>query len=187
MGKSWCRFLELFAVFCQGELRLATVIEGFKHTGRNEGDSLRAEGSNSDAFLGEPRGFLASRQLNAFLEAMWRRNMLSRLDCLAGVCFTAAIVSFSLGTRVAAQEWTTVNKDYSSQQDVDLGQITPQNVSGLKESCEVRNGRLMARHARPNSSCLTRKRRKNGDRNCSNENTVDGAMGGPLGFVFGQT
>jgi hypothetical protein len=81
MGKSWCRFLELFVAFCQGELRLATVIEGFKHTGRNEGDSLRAEGSSSDAFLGEPRGFLASRQLNAFLEAMWRRNMISRLVC----------------------------------------------------------------------------------------------------------
>jgi len=36
-----------------------------------------------------------------------------------------------------ADDWFTVNKDYSSQRYVDLDQITPQNVGGLKEVCEV--------------------------------------------------
>jgi alcohol dehydrogenase (cytochrome c) len=34
-------------------------------------------------------------------------------------------------------DWFTINKDYSSQRDVDLDQITPQNVGRLKEVCEV--------------------------------------------------
>ena len=36
-----------------------------------------------------------------------------------------------------ASDWITVNKDYSSQRYVDLDQITPENVSGLKEVCEI--------------------------------------------------
>jgi hypothetical protein len=36
-----------------------------------------------------------------------------------------------------AEEWITVNKDYSSQRYVDLDQITPENVSELKELCEL--------------------------------------------------
>src|SRR5271170_4124555 len=36
-----------------------------------------------------------------------------------------------------ADDWFTVNKDYSSQRYVDLDQITPQNVGGLKELCEL--------------------------------------------------
>ncbi len=62
--------------------------------------------------------------------------MISRLSCLARVYFMAGILLFSFGTPVTAQEWTTINKDYSSQRYVDLDQITPQNVGGLKESCE---------------------------------------------------
>lgn len=34
-------------------------------------------------------------------------------------------------------DWITINKDYSSQRYVDLDQITPTNVSGLKEVCEI--------------------------------------------------
>jgi glucose dehydrogenase len=34
-------------------------------------------------------------------------------------------------------DWITINKDYSSQRYVDLDQITPANVSGLKEVCEI--------------------------------------------------
>jgi CheY-like chemotaxis protein len=36
------------------------------------------------------------------------------------------------------EEWITINKDYSSQRYVDLDQITPKNVSALKEVCEIR-------------------------------------------------
>jgi alcohol dehydrogenase (cytochrome c) len=46
------------------------------------------------------------------------------------------MLSFSFSNPATAQEWTTINKDYSSQRYVDLDQITPQNVGGLKESCE---------------------------------------------------
>jgi alcohol dehydrogenase (cytochrome c) len=35
------------------------------------------------------------------------------------------------------EQWITVNKDYSSQRYVDLDQITPKNVGGLKEVCEI--------------------------------------------------
>src|ERR1700730_11663305 len=34
-------------------------------------------------------------------------------------------------------DWITINKDYSSQRYVNLDQITPANVSGLKEVCEI--------------------------------------------------
>jgi alcohol dehydrogenase (cytochrome c) len=37
----------------------------------------------------------------------------------------------------AADDWITINKDYSSQRYVDLDQITPTNVGGLKEVCET--------------------------------------------------
>jgi alcohol dehydrogenase (cytochrome c) len=36
-----------------------------------------------------------------------------------------------------ADDWITINKDYSSRRYVDLDQITPQNVAGLKEVCEI--------------------------------------------------
>jgi len=59
---------------------------------------------------------------------------------LTHVCFTAALLVCSFGTSVAAQEtqdWITINKDYSSQRYVNLDQITPANVSTLKEVCET--------------------------------------------------
>jgi len=37
----------------------------------------------------------------------------------------------------APDEWITMNKDYSGQRFVDLDQITPANVGGLKEVCEL--------------------------------------------------
>jgi alcohol dehydrogenase (cytochrome c) len=36
-----------------------------------------------------------------------------------------------------SDDWITVNKDYSSQRYVDLDQITPKNVSTLREVCEI--------------------------------------------------
>ena len=36
-----------------------------------------------------------------------------------------------------AGDWFTMNKDYSAQRYVDLDQITPENVAGLREVCEV--------------------------------------------------
>ncbi|MGA8678666.1 MAG: hypothetical protein WB621_25895, partial [Candidatus Acidiferrales bacterium] len=69
---------------------------------------------------------------------MKRRIMASHLSNLTRLCLAAAILVFNFGAPVAAQEWTTINKDYSSQRYVDLDQITPQNVGGLKESCEFR-------------------------------------------------
>jgi alcohol dehydrogenase (cytochrome c) len=50
-------------------------------------------------------------------------------------------VAFALGaftTADQAEDWITINKDYSSQRYVDLDQITPANVGGLKEICEIR-------------------------------------------------
>lgn len=38
----------------------------------------------------------------------------------------------------SADDWITVNKDYSSQRYVSLDQITPNNVDQLKEVCEIR-------------------------------------------------
>jgi hypothetical protein len=40
-------------------------------------------------------------------------------------------------TAPAANDWFTMNKDYSAQRYVDLDQITPKNVAGLKGICEV--------------------------------------------------
>jgi alcohol dehydrogenase (cytochrome c) len=37
-----------------------------------------------------------------------------------------------------ADDWITINKDYSGQRYVDLDQITPGNVGRLKETCEIR-------------------------------------------------
>ncbi|MGA8491272.1 MAG: PQQ-binding-like beta-propeller repeat protein, partial [Terriglobales bacterium] len=71
--------------------------------------------------------------------AMHKKQKMLRPFYLTRVCFAAAVMVFGLGGSVAAQDakdWITINKDYSSQRYVDLDQITPQNVGGLKESCE---------------------------------------------------
>jgi alcohol dehydrogenase (cytochrome c) len=41
------------------------------------------------------------------------------------------------GVAPRADDWITINKDYSSQRFVDLDQITPQNAGKLKEVCEI--------------------------------------------------
>lgn len=56
--------------------------------------------------------------------------MTLRLRCLAFGWFAAGLLGFIARTPAAAQDWTTINKDYSSQRYVDLDQITPQNVGG---------------------------------------------------------
>jgi alcohol dehydrogenase (cytochrome c) len=40
--------------------------------------------------------------------------------------------------RDGADDWTTINKDYSGQRYVDLDQINPTNLRNLKEVCEIR-------------------------------------------------
>jgi glucose dehydrogenase len=40
-------------------------------------------------------------------------------------------------TAPAPGGWFTMNKDYAAQRYVDLDQITPDNVAGLKEVCEI--------------------------------------------------
>jgi hypothetical protein len=71
----------------------------------------------------------------------WGDEMISRLCCFMCLCFTASFLVWSFGAPAAAQdsatqaanEWITVNKDYSSQRYVDLDQINPSNVRALKE------------------------------------------------------
>jgi alcohol dehydrogenase (cytochrome c) len=41
------------------------------------------------------------------------------------------------GAAPQSDDWITINKDYSSRRYVDLDQITPANVSNLKEICEI--------------------------------------------------
>ncbi len=58
-----------------------------------------------------------------------------------GVAMLAALLARQHTTAApleSSQQWVTVNKDYASQRYVDLDQITPQNVGGLKEACEFR-------------------------------------------------
>ena len=52
--------------------------------------------------------------------------------------FVIAVLAGSIGIPAhAAEDWVTVNKDYSSQRYVDLDQITPENVGTLQEICEL--------------------------------------------------
>jgi glucose dehydrogenase len=63
------------------------------------------------------------------------------LRIIRSICLKvgAVLVLALLGTHPgsAAEEWFTMNKDYSAQRYVDLDQITPENVAGLREVCEV--------------------------------------------------
>jgi len=66
--------------------------------------------------------------------------MPSRVSRVFHVWLLAA-ASFAYPIAARAQgpgDWFTMNKDYSSQRYVALDQITPENVSSLKEVCEVR-------------------------------------------------
>ena len=56
----------------------------------------------------------------------------------ACVLLTAVVLACGLGGRAyGAEDWITVNKDYSGQRYVDLDQITPDNVASLKQVCEL--------------------------------------------------
>jgi hypothetical protein len=51
--------------------------------------------------------------------------------------FAPMLLAFSLNAAAqAADEWITINKDYSSQRYVDLDQINRSNARALKEVCE---------------------------------------------------
>ncbi len=55
---------------------------------------------------------------------------------------TVALLSGAFATADQAEDWITINKDYSSQRYVDLDQITPANVGELKEVCEIQLNQL---------------------------------------------
>lgn len=68
--------------------------------------------------------------------------------CLRSIGFAVLLLACFIGafmgraqtastTSAGSEEWTTMNKDYSSQRYVDLDQITPANVARLKEVCEI--------------------------------------------------
>jgi alcohol dehydrogenase (cytochrome c) len=69
----------------------------------------------------------------------------SRVSRRTWVGFATILVAIFLVTRPAgaaesgpaAGDWFTMNKDYTAQRYVDLDQITPENVAGLREVCEV--------------------------------------------------
>jgi len=77
-------------------------------------------------------------------ELKMAKERAARVGCLVCACYAATILVCLTSASVAAQdaqqsqEWTTVNKDYSSQRYVNLDQITPANVGTLKEVCEAR-------------------------------------------------
>jgi alcohol dehydrogenase (cytochrome c) len=65
----------------------------------------------------------------------------NRSSWIAGRLRTSLLVApllfASSSAAPAADDWFTMNKDYSAQRYVDLDEITPQNVAGLREVCEV--------------------------------------------------
>ena len=82
------------------------------------------------------------------LEALKSRRNPTRSDIVYGisVCFALLILCLiggwwqkaqADGVSARADDWFTINKDYSSQRYVGLDQITPQNVGKLKEVCEI--------------------------------------------------
>ncbi|MCI0601302.1 MAG: PQQ-binding-like beta-propeller repeat protein, partial [Beijerinckiaceae bacterium] len=54
-----------------------------------------------------------------------------------GALFASILPTGASATDGGADDWITINKDYSSQRYVDLDQITPANVGKLKEVCEI--------------------------------------------------
>jgi len=82
------------------------------------------------------------------LEALKSRRNPTRSDIVYGisVCFALLILCLiggwwqkaqADGVSARADDWFTINKDYSSERYVGLDQITPQNVGKLKEVCEI--------------------------------------------------
>jgi alcohol dehydrogenase (cytochrome c) len=68
-------------------------------------------------------------QYKGRITAMKRRLGLALLLAASNPIFATKVFG--------ADDWITVNKDYSSQRYVDLDQITPRNLHGLKEICEI--------------------------------------------------
>jgi alcohol dehydrogenase (cytochrome c) len=71
-----------------------------------------------------------------------RAKVPSRTVRTTTIEFAAILVSVFLmvpseAAETLADDWFTMNKDYSAQRYVDLDQITPENVAGLGEVCEV--------------------------------------------------
>jgi alcohol dehydrogenase (cytochrome c) len=64
--------------------------------------------------------------------------MLLRLSHLIPIWLAIAVLACPVGADAdEADDWITINKDYSSQRYVDLDQITPANIGNLKEICEI--------------------------------------------------
>src|SRR5215467_11135988 len=88
--------------------------------------------------------------MTVVLGAVWASGcaaVRSRLSRLIATALTIFLLTSPLsdwgeqaradGVAPRADDWFTINKDYSSQRYVDLDQITPNNVNRLKEVCEV--------------------------------------------------
>lgn len=69
--------------------------------------------------------------------ASLRSDVGKRVGAWLTVALAPMFLCGLVGAAAAADDWITANKDYSSQRYVDLDQITPENVSGLKEVCEI--------------------------------------------------
>jgi alcohol dehydrogenase (cytochrome c) len=75
-----------------------------------------------------------------------RNSTRSSIVCRISVCFALFLLCpisgwrqevWADGLAPRADDWITINKDYSSQRYVALDQITPANVGNLKEVCEI--------------------------------------------------
>jgi len=84
------------------------------------------------------------------LGAVWaagRATVRLRLSRLIATALTIFLLTSPLsdwgeqaradGVAPRADDWFTINKDYSNQRYVDLDQITPNNFGRLKEVCEI--------------------------------------------------
>jgi hypothetical protein len=85
---------------------------------------------------------------------------------LAGSCLLAHAIASAQG----ANDWVTINKDYSSQRYVDLDQINAGNVGALKGVCEAQlnepswfsvgsswsDARCTSQHCVPHTPCYGR-------------------------------
>src|SRR5215469_9029895 len=88
--------------------------------------------------------------MTVVLGAVWASGcaaVRSRLSRLIATALTIFLLTSPLGDwgeqaradggAPRADDWITINKDYSSQRYVDLDQIMPRNVGRLKEVCEI--------------------------------------------------
>jgi glucose dehydrogenase len=69
------------------------------------------------------------------------RDFVGRFAVLVALMFATSRASGNGGSRASAasaDQWITINKDYSSQRYVDLDQISTGNVQNVSEVCEAR-------------------------------------------------